>query len=314
VGAAGAGYLARLPPLDIKELAMHRRHFNTAAMLGLAAACGVAKAQKNSGDPGDSPWAAIEAASGGRLGVAVLDTATGRTDGHRLDERFPMCSTFKWLAAALVLRRVDEGAERLERRIRFGTDALVGHSPVAEKHVGGDGLSMAQLCEATVTVSDNAAANLILDSFGGPPALTRFARTLGDSMTRLDRTEPALNEARPGDPRDTTTPRAMTVSLQAAVLGNALSAGSRAQLVQWLEAAQTGMQRLRAAVPAGWRAGDKTGTGSRGSTNDVAVFWPPNRAPLVVAAYLTDTSAPAAQRNAALAEVGRVVVARVVKP
>jgi beta-lactamase class A len=296
-----------------KEISMHRRRFNATVMLGLAAAWGAAKAQKNSGDRVDAPWAAIEAAAGGRLGVAVLDTATGRTDGHRLDERFPMCSTFKWLAAALVLRRVDEGEERLERRIRFGPEALVSYSPAAEKHVGGDGMSMAQLCEAAVTLSDNAAANLILDSFGGPPALTRFARTLGDSMTRLDRIEPALNEALPGDPRDTTTPRAMTVALQSAVLGNALSAGSRTQLTQWLEATRTGMERLRAGLPAGWRAGDKTGTGSRGSTNDVAVFWPPNRAPLVVAAYLTDTTAPAAKRNGALAAVGRVVVARVVR-
>jgi beta-lactamase class A len=254
-------------------------------------------------------WADIEREAAGRLGVAVIDTGSGRVDGHRLDERFPMCSTFKWLAAALVLRRVDLGQDTLQRRIRFGRDVLVSHSPVVETRLA-DGMTLAELCEATVTVSDNAAANLILGTFGGPPALTRFARTLGDTMTRLDRTEPALNEARPGDPRDTTTPRAMATALRAAALGGALSAPSRAQLVQWLVATRTGADRLRRHVPPDWQAGDKTGTGARGTTNDVAVFWPPKGAPIVVAAYLTETDAAPERRNAALAEVGRRVVRR----
>ena len=276
----------------------------------LALTCLASPFTQNSWAASTTAWADIEHEAAGRLGVAVLDTGTGRVEGHRLDERFPMCSTFKWLAAALVLRRVDLGQDSLQRRIRFGRDVLVSHSPVVETRLA-DGMTLAELCEATVTVSDNAAANLILDTFGGPPAITRFARTLGDTMTRLDRTEPALNEARPGDPRDTTTPRAMATALRAATLGNALSAPGRAQLVQWLVATRTGAERLRRHVPQDWQAGDKTGTGARGTTNDVAVFWPPKRAPIVVAAYLTETDAAPERRNAALAEVGRRVVRRV---
>ena len=289
---------------------MRRRLFNHLLATGLALTGPAAQAQKNSVRSAP-PWTAIEAAVGGRLGVAVLDTATGRTDGHRLDERFPMCSTFKWLAAALVLHRVDAGEEQLERRIRYTAAELVAHSPVTGQHAGGEGLSLAQLCEATVTTSDNTAANLILQSFGGPAALTRHARRLGDTMTRLDRDEPALNSALPGDPRDTTTPRAMARGLHSAVLGQGMSAAGRAQLVAWLVATQTGLDRLRAGLPPDWRAGDKTGAGDQGTNNDVAVFWPPRRPPLVVAAYLTGSPAPWAQRNAALAAVGRAVVERV---
>lgn len=289
---------------------MNRRHFQHGLALGLAAATLGLQAQENA-RPDADPWARIEAASGGRLGIAVLDTATGRLDGHRLDERFPMASTFKWLVSALVLQRVDHALEQLERRIRYGAEHLIAHSPVTAQHVGAGGITVRALCEAIVTVSDNAGANLLLDSVGGPAALTRFARSLGDEMTRLDRRELALNEARPGDPRDTTTPRAMAGLLNRVVLGDVLSPGSRALLVQWLEAARTGMTRLRAALPADWRAGDKTGSGQRGTSNDVAVFWPPQRAPLVVAAYLTGSDRPMEHRNATLAAVGRAVVARV---
>ncbi|WP_298923255.1 class A beta-lactamase [uncultured Ramlibacter sp.] len=251
-------------------------------------------------------WQAIEAGVGGRLGVAVLDTATGRLEGHKLDERFPMCSTFKWLAAAHVLQRVDQGQERLDRRIRYGREVLLPHSPITEKHVD-EGMSLAGLCEATVTISDNAAGNLILQSLGGPEGLTRYARSLGDTVTRLDRTEPTLNEARPGDPRDTTSPRAMVQLLRATMVGDALSPTSRAQLVQWMEATSTNGARLKAGLPAGWRLGSKTGTGGRGSTNDVGVYWPPGRAPIVVAVYLTQCEAPAAAREAAIAAVARTV-------
>lgn len=292
---------------------MDRRRFNRQMAWALAAwGPLLAQAQQKidgqqPAGPGASRWQDIEATAAGRLGVAVLDTATGSMQGHRLDERFPMCSTFKWLAAALVLHRVDTGQEQLDRRIRFGREVLLPHSPVTQQHAGGNGMTLAQLCEATITVSDNAAGNLILASFGGPAALTRYARTLGDTMTRLDRMETELNEAAPGDPRDTTTPRAMATALRATVLGDALSAPSREQLVRWLEATSTNGKRLRADLPAGWRMGSKTGTGARGTTNDVGVFWPPGRAPLVVAVYLTDTTAPEAARNGAVAQVARAV-------
>ncbi|MCJ0762438.1 class A beta-lactamase [Variovorax terrae] len=294
---------------------MDRRRFNRQLAWAVAASSPLlARAQQKNTDqmpanqlPTNSRWQAIEAGAAGRLGVAVLDTASGRLEGHRLDERFPMCSTFKWLAAACVLQRVDAGQERLDRRIRYGREVLLSHSPVTAQHTG-QGMTLGELCEAAVTVSDNAAANLLLASFGGPAALTRYARTLGDPMTRLDRREPALNEARPGDPRDTTTPRAMATALRAAVLGEALSPASRAQLVRWLEATSTNGQRLRADLPAGWRMGSKTGSGARGTTNDVGVFWPPGgRAPLVVAVYLTESAAAESVRNAAVAQVAGVV-------
>lgn len=252
-----------------------------------------------------APWTAIEARSGGRLGVAVLH-ADGRVEGHRLDERFPMCSTFKWLAAAHVLQRVDAGREKLDRRIPFGRDVLLPHSPVTEKHVGA-GMTLGDLCRATIVTSDNAAANLILASYGGPRALTAYARSLGDEVTRLDRTEPELNESAPGDPRDTTSPRAMARLLHRTLVGDALSPRSRTVLAGWLEACETNGKRLRADLPAGWRMGSKTGTGARGSTNDVGIFWPPGRPPVMVAAYVTDTRAPEADRNGAIADVARWV-------
>lgn len=288
---------------------MDRRRFNHHLAWALAGTAPVlARAAQTKADQlPSSLWQRIEASAAGRLGVAVLDTADGRLQGHRLDERFPMCSTFKWLAAALVLKRVDAGQERLDRRIAFSPDELVPNSPITSRHAGGSGMTLAELCEATVTVSDNAAANLILRSFGGPEALTRYARSLGDTVTRIDRLEPLLNEAAPGDPRDTTTPRGMATSLRAAVVDNALSAASREQLTRWMQASLTNGKRLRANLPPGWRLGSKTGTGDRGSTNDVGVFWPPGRAPIVVAVYLTAARASESARNAAVARVAGAV-------
>ncbi|AEG93841.1 class A beta-lactamase [Ramlibacter tataouinensis] len=284
---------------------MERRRFGLelAAILAVAAGALPACARTAKAQAG---WRDLEATVGGRLGVAVLDTADGRLDGHRLDERFPMCSTFKWLAGALVLHRVDAGQERLDRRIRFGREVLLPHSPVTGEHAGSqEGMTLAALCEATIATSDNAAANLILRSFGGPAALTGYVRGLGDTMTRLDRWEPELNEATPGDPRDTTTPRAMAGALRAALVGEALSPRSREQLGRWMEATVTNGQRLRAGLPAGWRMGSKTGSGARGTTNDVGIFWPPGRPPVIAAVYLTETQAPDGARNAVIAGVAR---------
>lgn len=285
---------------------MNRRDFQSrlAAALAATTLAGCAHQRPRAQD---NPWDAIEALSGGRLGVAVLQ-ADGQIEGHRLDERFPMCSTFKWLAAAHVLARVDRGLERLDRRIPYGRDVLLPHSPVTEKHVG-PGMTVGELCHATITTSDNAAGNLILASYGGPQALTSYTRSLGDSVTRLDRWEPELNEAAPGDPRDTTSPRAMAQLLRTTLLGDALSTRSREQLAAWLEACETNGQRLRADLPAGWRMGSKTGGGGRGSTNDVGIFWPPGRPPVLVAVYITGTQAPPADRNRAIAAVARRVTA-----
>jgi beta-lactamase class A len=250
----------------------------------------------------------LERKFGGRLGVAVLESGAKTLLAHRGNERFALCSTHKLLSVAFVLARVDRGQENLARKIAYARDALVAYSPATQDHVG-EGMTLAALCEAAVTLSDNTAANLILGSFGGPPALTRYLRSLGDEVTRLDRREPELNAVPPADPRDTTTPIAMLETTQKLVLGSVLSASSRAQLIAWLVACKTGDKRLRAGLPKGWRVGDKTGTWSgptNNATNDVAVIWPPQRAPILVTAYYADARATAEQREKILAEVGRI--------
>jgi beta-lactamase class A len=289
-----------------------RRRFagaaGAAAMLAGVGRAGMLRAAPGFPETLQAELARIERVSGGRLGVAVLDTGTGARAGHRADERFPLCSTFKLLAAAAVLARVDARTEKLDRRIRVEEAALVDYSPLTKPQAGGD-MTLEAICEAAMVVSDNTAANLILDSLGGPAGLTAWLRTVGDPVTRLDRTEPTLNEAVPGDPRDTTTPAAMAATIQKLVLGDALSKASREKLTGWLVGNRTGDARLRAGLPKEFRVGDKTGSGGRGSTNDVAVIWPPGRAPVIVAAYLTETTAPPDRRNAALAAVGKAVAA-----
>lgn len=253
----------------------------------------------------------IEAESGGRLGVAVRYIGARCFVGHRSDERFPMCSTFKLLAAAAVLKRVEKGEETLDRQVKIAASDIVVNSAVTKDRVGGEGMTMAELCQAAMTFSDNTAGNLILASLGGPQALTAYARSLGDAVTRLDRIEPDLNEALADDVRDTTSPTAMLKNIEALVLGNALAEQSRQQLTGWLLGNKTGDTRLRAGLPAEWRVGDKTGSGEHGTTNDVGVAWPPGSAPLLVAIYLTGTMANGDQRNRTIASVGRAIAARV---
>ena len=249
----------------------------------------------------------IEAKSGGRLGVACRLSGTTAQFGYRENELFPMCSTFKALAAAFVLHRVDGGIEQLDRNVKIPHDAVVANSPTTKKHAGGE-IAVAQLCEAAVTVSDNGAANLLLESFGGPAQLTSYLRSIGDKVTRLDRIEPELNESLPGDARDTTSPLVMANNFERLTIGNSLSDKGRAQLVEWLVANKTGDERIRAALPKGWTCGDKTGTGARGSTNDAAVIWPTSGNPIVMSVYLTGTKQSLAKRNAVIASVSRALV------
>jgi beta-lactamase class A len=251
--------------------------------------------------------AALEARAGGRLGVAALDTGTGRGLAHRAGERFPLCSTFKVLLAGAVLQRVDRAEARLDTRLAYGKAELLAYAPITTARVAEGGLTVGELCAAAVEVSDNTAANLLLRSLGGPGAVTVFARSLGDPVTRLDRTEPTLNEARPGDPRDTTTPEAMVATLRALLLSPALKPESRARLEGWMAACTTGGTRLRAGLPKNWAVGDKTGSGARGTVNDVALLRPPHRTPILVAAYYTGSRASGKDRDAVLAEVGRIV-------
>jgi beta-lactamase class A len=249
----------------------------------------------------------LEARLEARIGAVIRSRQTDLQWAHRAEERFPMCSTFKLLASGALLARVDAGQERLDRIVRFEKADVVDYSPITQSQVGGDGMTLAQLCEAALTHSDNTAGNLLLEHVGGPAGVTEFARTLGDTLTRLDRWETELNEATPGDPRDTTTPAAMAHCMDALLFGDALSASSQQQLSDWLIANKTGDAKLRAGMPTSWRIGDKTGGGNHGTMNDVAVIWLPGREPLIVSIYMTETSASFEDRNAAFAELGKTL-------
>ena len=251
--------------------------------------------------------APLQLKSGGRLGVSLLDTKTGVLVHHKGDERFPMCSTFKVLAAAVLLKGTGRDLDHLDRRVRIEQADIVENSPVTREHVGEEGMSLRELCDAAITRSDNTAGNLLLKSVGGTAGLTGFARSLGDEMTRLDRTEPDLNEAAPGDPRDTTTPNAMAADVRRLLFGDVLLPQARDLLANWLLANKTGDARLRAGFPQGWRIGDKTGAGDHGTTNDVAVVWPPGQAPQIISVYLTGATLDANGRNDVVAGVGREI-------
>jgi len=249
----------------------------------------------------------IETRAKGRLGLTVLDTGTGRRWSRRADERFLLCSTFKLLLCAQVLERAARGEERLDRQLSFRRSDLVAWSPVTQKAVGRGHLSVAQLCEATMTTSDNTAALLLLKTQGGPAGLTRWLRAHGDTQTRLDRSEPDLNLADPTGEWDTTTPAAMADTVQRLCLGAGLPKTVQAQLQAWMKASTTGAQRLRAGLPAGWQIGDKTGTGD-GISNDVAIVWPPGQAaPWVVVALLSNCRSPRDVQEACLADLGRLL-------
>lgn len=259
---------------------------------------------------------ALEATHGGRLGVAVLDTGTGSVAGHRLDERFAMCSTFKLALAALILREAEQGRLSLSDRVSYTERDLLPVSPVSTRLLREGGATVGALAEAAQVHSDNAAANLLLARLGGPAGFTSRLRALGDTVTRLDRLEPQLNLVVAGDERDTTTPRAMAATVARVTVGDGLTPASRDRLVGWMVTTETGLKRLRAGLPATWRAGDKTGTAmAKDMTdkyNDLAVVFPPGRAPLVIAAYYDTDEHSADIRDAdqaVLADVGRLVAA-----
>lgn len=254
----------------------------------------------------DARLAALERRYGGRLGVAMLDTGTGQHAGHRADERFLLCSTFKMLLAAAVLSRVDHGQEQLDRHLIFDKQAILAYAPITSQHVGAPGMTIAELCSAAVSLSDNTAANVLMAHLGGPSVVTNFARQLDDSVTRLDRIEPELNRPSPDGVSDTTTPYTMLGNLQKLMLDRALSDASRQQLTAWMLATSTGKKLVRAGVPAEWRIGEKTGSGVT-QNNDVAILWPPGRKPLLVAAYYENEKTDSDGRSAVLAEVGRIV-------
>ena len=245
--------------------------------------------------------------SGGRIGLAVYDSGTGRRYFDDAEARFAMCSTFKVPLAAAVLARADRGEIDLRREIRFGEADLLEHAPVVKANLAKGALPIETLLEAAVVTSDNSAANLVFGQIAGPRGLTKFIRDAGDAITRSDRDEPELNRVRNGDLRDTTTPQAMLWLMNRLLLGDVLSPASRARLVGWMEASRTGTDRLRAGLPKTWRVGDKTGTSGDGYFNDIAIATPPGRKPILVACYVDAPSLDAAQANAVHAEVGRLV-------
>jgi beta-lactamase class A len=256
--------------------------------------------------PDLGPLVELEREFDARLGVYALDTGSGATIAHRADERFAFCSTFKGLAAAAVLHR--GSLAHLDTVVRYGEDDLLKSAIITSEHVA-TGMTIGQLCDAAVRYSDGTAGNLLLRDLGGPAELTAYTRSLGDTVTRMDRFEPDIVEATPGDPRDTSSPRALGTDYQRIVLDDALPADERAFLRDLLERNTTGAERIRAAVPQGWTVADKTGTGDYGTLNDIAIVWPPDRAPLLVSVMSSKAAPDAEYDQAVIAEAAAFVLA-----
>ena len=254
----------------------------------------------------------IEARLNARVGLAIYDTGSDHKWLYNADQRFPMASTFKVMACAALLARTDAGADSLDRQIEISADDLVAWSPETEAWAG-ETASLHQLCKAAMGMSDNTAANMVLEAIGGPAGFTAFMHSLGDQTTRLDRWETELNEAIPDDPRDTTSPAAMASSLQKLLLGDRLSDSARQQLTDWLVGNEVGGPLLRAGIPDHWRIGDRTGAGGYGTRGVVAIMWPRQHAPLIAAIYITETEASMDDRNSAIAELGRVLAGLIIR-
>jgi beta-lactamase class A len=249
----------------------------------------------------------IEQRTGARIGVSALDTGSGKRLDYRSKERFPMCSTFKFLAAAAVLKRVDEKQDRLDRFVRYEAKDILEYAPVTKDHLKDGGMTLGALCVAAIEQSDNTAGNLLLDTIGGPSGLTKFARNIGDETTRLDRKEPELNSVTSGDERDTTSAAAMCGNMEQLVLGNVLSESSRRHLEDWLQHNETGALMIRAGTPKAWTVGDKTGRCGNGATNDVAIVRPPGGAPVLMAVYSIGSKSSGDDRAGVVAEAARAV-------
>lgn len=250
--------------------------------------------------------AELEKSTGGRLGVVLINTADNSQIVYRGDERFPMCSTSKVMAASAILKQSETQTGLLNQRVEIKKSDLVNYNPITEKHLDG-GMTIAELTDATLRYSDNTAMNKLIAQLGGPAKVTQFARSIGDKTFRLDRTEPTLNTAIPGDERDTTTPAAMAKTLQNLTLDNALAEPQRKQLVEWMKKNTTGGASIRAGLPTTWTVADKTGSGSYGTTNDIAVIWPENQPPLVLVTYFTQPQKEAKSRNDVLAAAAKIV-------
>jgi len=276
-------------------------------LLGLALTAALAPAAEAA--RGASALKAIQKRSGGRLGVHILDTQSGRRITLDDKSRYAMASTFKLPLAASLLWQADKGAFPLLHRLNFEKSDLLPHSPILEKAIetGVTELTVRDLCGAAVAYSDNAAANILLRAMGGPAALTQFMRSIGDQTTRLDRIEPELNSNLPGDERDTTTPFAMVESMLRIFTQDVLSLGSRALLIDWMTASKTGADRVRKGLPKTWVSSDKSGTGANGAVNDLVLTWPLERRPIIIAVYMSESKLSTAQLASAHAEIGELI-------
>jgi beta-lactamase class A len=258
-------------------------------------------------DVAPAALAAYERATGGRVGLYAENSVTRATIAWRAEERFVMCSSFKASLAALVLARVDQGKEHLERLVRYGPGDLLNYAPAAKENLAKGAMSVLDMCQAVVELSDNTCANLLLTQVGGPAALTAFWRGIGDGVTRLDHNEPELNRSQPGDPHDTTTPAAMAGNLRRLLLGDVLSPSSRECLTSWMVNCKTGDNRLRGGLPKAWKIGDKTGNNGADAAADIAVAWPKPSEPVLICAYTQGGSPTPARLEAVFAEIGRMV-------
>lgn len=252
----------------------------------------------------------VEAQLQARVGVAVMDTGSGQSWLYKADERFPMASTAKTLVCAALLQ---QGEPLLHSTILLQPKDIQTYAPVTKELVG-QTVSAFELCEITLRTSDNTAVNAVLNVLGGPAAVTSFLRDLGDQTTRVDRVEPDVNEAKPGDPRDTTTPQAMATTMRALLVDSALGQRERAQLTDWLVANKVGAPLLRAGVPSDWVVADRTGSAEYGTRGVAAVLWPPEHAPVVAVVYITETDAPVEDRNAAIAAIGQAIAEELLLP
>lgn len=287
-----------------------RRNFLSSASLLTVSAFIIPSALAAEGDQSsdlEARLAELEQQHNGRLGIALMNLATGAVASHRGDERFLFNSTIKVIIAAAILARVDRGESALDRRLVVAESDLGGWTPITEQHLGEPGMTVAELCQAAVAWSDNAAANVLFRELGGPAAITDYLRTIGDDVTRSDRIEPELNEHdHDGDERDTTTPLAMLQTLRALLFGDTLSPLSRHQLVSWMAEGKTGDNRLRAGMPSSWLVAEKTGTSSGGNANDIGVAWPMDRGAVIAVAYTWLPDAEPEQRDEVVAEVGKL--------
>lgn len=279
-----------------------------ALLVGGVSAVGVVAAgcsRNGNRRPAPDELASLEKDFGGRIGVYALDTGSGDTVGHRADERFLMCSTVKTFIVSAVLRRRLSEPGLLDQRIQYTQSDVLEWAPITSQHVS-TGMTVSELCDATLRYSDNTGANLLITQLGGPKETEKFVRSLGDNVTRMDRTEVQLNI--PDGDLDTSTPQQLVANLRRLVLDEGLDSRGRDLLTDWLKRNTTGDQSIRAAVPAGWTVADKTGGGFKGETNDIAVIWPPGRAPIVMAVLTVPEDPTSTKGKPTIAAATRIVL------